>query len=197
MRECKVCHVLKPLSEYDRAPHLKEFRKYKCKACEGEYMRQRYQLKRDEIDAKKKTYRLANYEHVRKIERASERKWYENNKQRHHAWTNARNKVRRKTDPAFQKKKCDLAHIHYLKKRYGSLVGLAALFDSQLGLCANPYCQTSLKDGCHVDHIMPIALGGTNDLRNLQFLCPSCNHRKTKLHPDEWLERERKRSLES
>ena len=86
-----------------------------------------------------------------------------------------------------------IARVHYLK-RYGSRVALAALFDSQLGRCANPYCGRSLKDGCHVDHIMPVALGGDNDLRNLQFLCPDCNFRKNKLHPEDWERQERERA---
>jgi 5-methylcytosine-specific restriction endonuclease McrA len=74
------------------------------------------------------------------------------------------------------------------------MAGLAALFDSQLGRCANRYCGKSLKDGCHVDHIMPVALGGSGDLRNLQFLCPDCNFRKNKMHPDDWEQQERERA---
>lgn len=30
----------------------------------------------------------------------------------------------------------------------------------------------------HLDHMIPLALGGTNDPTNLQFLCPPCNNRK-------------------
>jgi len=30
----------------------------------------------------------------------------------------------------------------------------------------------------HIDHIVPVACGGTNDLDNLQFLCRSCNMAK-------------------
>jgi hypothetical protein len=30
----------------------------------------------------------------------------------------------------------------------------------------------------HIDHIVPVARGGTNDLSNLQFLCRSCNSAK-------------------
>ncbi len=59
----------------------------------------------------------------------------------------------------------------------------------QKGKCAA--CRSHL-DGYHVDHIVPLALGGSNDCANLQLLCPSCNHRKGALHP---LEFARKRGL--
>ncbi|MCO7736415.1 HNH endonuclease [Brucella intermedia] len=42
------------------------------------------------------------------------------------------------------------------------------------------------KSNRHVDHIMPIALGGTNWPFNLQVLCPSCNLSKHAKHPLEW-----------
>lgn len=42
------------------------------------------------------------------------------------------------------------------------------------------------KSNRHVDHIMPIALGGTNWPFNLQVLCPSCNLSKNAKHPLEW-----------
>jgi 5-methylcytosine-specific restriction endonuclease McrA len=32
----------------------------------------------------------------------------------------------------------------------------------------------------HIDHIVPVALGGTSKRHNLQFLCSSCNQRKGK-----------------
>lgn len=36
-----------------------------------------------------------------------------------------------------------------------------------------------------IDHIVPLALGGTNDISNLRTLCHSCNARKgNRLSPD-------------
>lgn len=45
------------------------------------------------------------------------------------------------------------------------------------------YCKTSLKGGYEVDHIMPIARGGTNWPDNLQALCVPCNRSKHAQHP--------------
>lgn len=54
----------------------------------------------------------------------------------------------------------------------------------QKGKCA--CCNKSLKDGYHLDHIMPIALGGKNTDDNVQLLTPTCNLRKSDKHPDDW-----------
>lgn len=41
----------------------------------------------------------------------------------------------------------------------------------------------------HVDHIMPLALGGTNDKLNIQLLCKPCNMEKRALHPIDFMQR--------
>lgn len=66
---------------------------------------------------------------------------------------------------------------------------VARMFDAQMGLCV--YCRTFLSK-YHVDHILPLALGGSNDPSNLQLLCPPCNRQKHATHPDKF----RLRSLE-
>jgi 5-methylcytosine-specific restriction endonuclease McrA len=52
--------------------------------------------------------------------------------------------------------------------------------------CANQLCRVPVETGCHIDHIVPIALGGTNDRRNIQLLCAPCNQSKHALDPIEW-----------
>ena len=46
----------------------------------------------------------------------------------------------------------------------------------QRGLCV--YCRAKLRIS-HIDHIVPVAQGGTNERANLQLLCSGCNLRKS------------------
>lgn len=59
---------------------------------------------------------------------------------------------------------------------------LKAILVAQSHKCA--YCRIDLRKAKrHLDHIMPLALGGTNDRRNLQYLCAGCNLSKGAAHP--------------
>lgn len=66
------------------------------------------------------------------------------------------------------------------------IVGLLML--EQAGKC--PYCIVDLMTTkVHLDHFMPMALGGVHDDSNLQLVCRSCNCRKSHTHPAVFLER--------
>ena len=55
------------------------------------------------------------------------------------------------------------------------------LLGAQGGKCAN--CGELPLEAVHVDHIMPLALGGQHKRTNLQALCQTCNQRKSAKHP--------------
>lgn len=44
-----------------------------------------------------------------------------------------------------------------------------------------PLCRVCAGAASQVDHIVPLAVGGSNDRDNLQPLCHSCHSRKTAL----------------
>lgn len=50
-------------------------------------------------------------------------------------------------------------------------------------------CKTSVKRKYHVDHIMPLALGGEHCEKNIQILCPSCNVKKWATPPIEYMQK--------
>lgn len=51
----------------------------------------------------------------------------------------------------------------------------------QRGRCA--YCREKLGDSFHVDHVMPLKLGGPDKRSNLQLACEPCNLTKNAQHP--------------
>ena len=58
------------------------------------------------------------------------------------------------------------------------------LHEKQRGCCA--ICKTKLTSRFHRDHIIPVALGGTSNIDNIQLLCQPCNSKKGAKHPIEY-----------
>lgn len=65
--------------------------------------------------------------------------------------------------------------------------GLSAkLFALQKGKC--PCCKQPLGNDYHLDHIMPLALGGSNSDDNMQLLRQRCNLQKRAKHPIDFMQ---------
>lgn len=55
------------------------------------------------------------------------------------------------------------------------------LLVKQRNRCA--LCEKIVVDKYHRDHIVPLFLGGSNDIHNIQILCPECNLKKSYSDP--------------
>lgn len=104
-----------------------------------------------------------------------------------------RRKAQRERERAWGRRNPDKIRVKYrIKKlRRNGVPGrytksdIDRLFLFQRGKCAACRCKLESFD---VDHVMPIALGGTNDPENLQLLCKACNNRKGAIHPVEFMQ---------
>jgi len=72
----------------------------------------------------------------------------------------------------------DSAHAARRRAVSGRHTGadVRAIFERQRGRCA--WCCCPLWGGYHVDHVMPLSRGGSDDADNLQLMCARCNLRK-------------------
>ena len=61
-----------------------------------------------------------------------------------------------------------------------------ALLSKQRGRCAGHGCGVKLGSAFHRDHIIPLSLGGKNDIGNIQLLCRACNLDKSDKMPEVW-----------
>jgi 5-methylcytosine-specific restriction endonuclease McrA len=108
----------------------------------------------------------------REKERAAQRTYYLTHQERH------RDKNRKWLRTA-RGKAFVAARGH---NRRSALIGISMTLDTVLelkseysGIC--PYCNQPIVKG-HIDHIVPVCKGGTNDRENLVWVCRDCNLKK-------------------
>jgi len=130
---------------------------------------------RDKILAYKANYRATQKEKIRLASRkyyeenknqvrASVIKYYRENPEAVRAWrTNRRARVRN----------AEGSH---------SAAEIKVLLKSQGGMCA--ICHLYMGGKYHKDHIMPLCLGGSNYIQNIQLTHGACNQKKHDKHPE-------------
>ncbi|MDO8596392.1 MAG: HNH endonuclease [Sulfuricaulis sp.] len=125
--------------------------------------------------ALKRAWRANNVEKVRAQRRASYRRCEVKRRAYYEEW---------------KKKNLDRCKQHWRnsKARRSHATGqhtakdIRELLILQKNRCA--YCRRNFqKVKVHVDHIIALARGGTNDRKNLQMLCADCNMKKKAKHP--------------
>ena len=125
--------------------------------------------------------KLTNAERMRRRREADPERWYAEQRRRYHE--NIEKSRKQRTDWYARNKERLIDHwrvswhANNLRRRKApgkiSASALAEILELQRHRCAA--CRRSVRGSYHIDHIIPIARGGTNDRRNIQILCPTCN----------------------
>lgn len=110
------------------------------------------------------------------------------------AYSKANRAVLRARNAAWRKANLDLAKMfsHLRRARKQAAKGTFTAAESrdirrmQHDKCAA--CRIVLSGKGHLDHIVALARGGSNDRRNLQWLCAPCNQTKSARDPIEYMQ---------
>lgn len=209
-KSCSKCRNEKSISEFYSNKCAKDGLHNQCKTCSLADQKEAYQKRKEQISVKgkalyasdpekfitrSKAWREANYDQWRK----QRLEWYAANieeiRTKREAFYDAnivrlraRGKAFRDANP--EKIAAQNSRTRKIREAVpGSFTAddVKKLMQLQRGKC--PVCKKDIRAKFHVDHVVPIARGGTNDKSNLQLLCPSCNHKKSSIHPIVFMQR--------
>jgi len=203
-KRCTRCKLVLPLNQFSKHAGHKDGYATRCKTCRSAIRRKPRSIK--QIEQEKllsdglqrctqcdKIKSLGDfYTRSRNIYRAAERckvctganKRIYRAKNRELVNKRSRNWCKRNPE----KRRATIERRRARKQQaQGSFSGddIIALQIAQEGLCI--YCKTSIKEGYHADHIMPLSRGGSNYPSNIQLLCSHCNISKQNKTHEEFL----------
>jgi len=192
VKTCTKCNIEKNKAEFHKDNSRKDRLHPNCKACnnsrKAEWVKRNpikvaahYSENKEKYKSYRAAYDVANADSVRISRRLRYLANPEKERARIAAWQDANPEKRLEIDRNRRARKAGSAGRHTAKDVHD-------IFSLQRGLCAN--CMSPLlksgKNKFHADHVMPLALGGSNGKENLQCLCPSCNLRKHAKDPIAW-----------
>jgi hypothetical protein len=165
-----------------------------CKSCHRKRSRKRREANPEKELARVRKWQQSNPERDVK----NKRNWREANPEKaaqlNREWCKANPEKKRESSRKWRATNPDKANANTHNRRAkvkgngGKLSKdiVQLLLIQQSGKCA--CCGADLSQtGYHLDHIMPLALGGLNSDENVQLLTPTCNLRKGAKHPDKWM----------
>lgn len=193
VKTCTKCKTEKPLGMFCLARGGHYGVASRCRACMNAYGIAYRVANPDKAKADEASYRKRNHARIKAINAAY---WVSNKekiKARKAVYQAANPEKARVACAAWGKLNREKTRIYCRNRRArkfkagGTLSqGLASrLFTLQRGKC--PCCGLPLGDNYHLDHIMPLALGGSNTDDNIQLLRAICNRQKHTAHPSEFM----------
>lgn len=163
-----------------------------CKRCDVDTKRNSRGKCMPCANARVAAWRKANKETKKESDAAYRASHREQESQRKSLWY-AENKDRQKLALSSWRSKNPEANRIHCQNRRSAYIGrlssglFAKLFALQRGKCA--CCKADFAEiKPHMDHVMPLALGGANDDANMQLLCQPCNNQKHAKHPIDFMQ---------
>lgn len=196
MKTCPCCKEIKPKTEFSTNKSKKDGVQSHCKLCRNQYKKQ-YTIDNPRYFADKSiVYRKLNIDKIKETRAQSyvinriailerNRKWAESNPDK----VRSSNKKWYQNNIERKLASCHKRRALILKSKGTYVVGdIETMMIKQGNKCV--YCHIDLsmnnRNSYHIDHILPLVLGGSNFPTNLQLLCPKCNVAKGAKHPDEY-----------
>jgi 5-methylcytosine-specific restriction endonuclease McrA len=158
-----------------------------CKPCALKRHANWAKANRDKVNAVSRAWNAQNAEKKRATNAE-----YRNKKQTE---INKKRQAKRLENPELERIKAAKRRAH--KKQSGGVLStgiIDKLLQMQNGLCA--CCSNPLNGLYHLDHIVPLSLGGKNSDDNVQLLLPKCNLQKYNAPPEEFFKRREKERLQ-
>lgn len=184
-RWCYRCEQWKPPTEF--------YPRYRyCKECKKRYIREWEANNPERVATLKKRWKERNpnadreyYEANAERIKARVRQYNEENRERRlenqREYTRLNTEARVRAKRQWRKDNPEKHRAQKIRRRAGKLAAegecdaatMQAMYEHQGGLCA--YCESPLFGTFHVDHMNPLARGGSNSWHNLAITCPKCN----------------------
>lgn len=190
MKTCTKCKEAKATTEFHKHAGKQDGLRCQCKACCNAARAEYRAVNIDKEIASDAKYRAENPCNVK----ATKAKWKASNPD-YDATYYAKNTDKCKAandkwNAANPDSRRIRAHNRRARKRANggelSKCLAAKLFKLQKGKCA--CCGKPLGNGYQLDHVMPIALGGSNTDANMQLLRGICNRQKHAKHPIDFMQ---------
>jgi len=193
-KTCTKCGVEKPATReyfhYDKK--AKDSLRNPCKECRRSETG-RYRLTHvNELREKSRLYYHQNKDREREKRRKHAKDHRPEHRFRHSLWRKRNREKLREINRQWRKdnpEQCRAACRRRRARKYGTggrhtKADIELQYSSQRGKCW--HCGKKLGHSYHVDHLTPIAKGGSDNPRNLVISCPQCNQSKNDKMTWEW-----------